>query len=492
MLNLKYWAKRRRVAGYGLDLLVLLILLMTVNLGVEAIELACQSCHINAQETERIYQQSDIKHNYDLECSACHHHLVNDKPIPGLPAYIANSVAGGLKVKKTYLNAKKLMFSAPTLDGQSVAKYTRSGLAAFLTSPVARFPFAAHNGMYPLTAAEITQVLKENEVDLAILHDKEPHNKVFDKKVRNNTPLNQFASIDVGEILFSQHCQSCHHSTGQGPLLRIGMPLLSFNYVQQALRYNLPQLVSKMPDFSFLSAQEVKQVYVYMSQSAADLTQLILPKTTYQFERPAHIYTKVLVPLFSSACRHCHTSSIAEQTPLKVLFSSDNMDFYLGKTKQGFEPLGQSMALILPTKLSIALLQDLTQAHVKGAADTLAKHSTAGLSSELSQEADFYQCQDSALLSRLKARQQEWQGRYYQDEYSQNQYRQDQDNQAEYMQKQPPYRANERKVKGMPLTLAPVDQQVISKIELWQVAGCPIRGQLACEPCQGRQINERY
>ncbi len=370
--------------------------------------LPCQGCHIDKDEIEAIYRKYTAQdHEFDFQCSACHHYLVNNKEIPGLPSYITKPIRKGLKQKKTYLNARKLTFTVNTTSGKTIKKYNKNGLRLFLQAPVARYPFFSNNSMYQLKNKEIDKLLEKQIHNLSKWDE-------FNVSLKNTIVMEDMAMINSGEEIFNKHCSLCHNQSGPGPLLRIGTPLLSFSYINAALENDLESVSNKMPNFASLSSKDRISLYLYISQAKSDLDTYKESSTPYKFDLPKNIYPNVIVPLFSHACRHCHAKSAEEQKPFEQFFGSNPIRFFLKRTKLGFEPQDESLPLIFPTGKT---------------------------------------CEQSNLLARLKVRAREWRG-----EYTLNH-------------------------TGMPLTLKPVDSNTISKIELWQKAGCPIDGKLMCKQC---------
>ncbi|WP_141731484.1 c-type cytochrome [Oligoflexus tunisiensis] len=336
-----------------------LTLLSSAGVSAPRDEAACEGCHTPPARLEKAFTQHRIgTRAADLQCYACHFYLVHDKPIAGIEPFLQESIARPMKEKKTYLNIRSLEFTVKSTDRKTIQKYNRDGLRAFLAAPVSRFPFQPATSMYRLSEASIQGLIERR------------------KNVLQKAPLpprdqGTFAS---GQTLFQIHCVSCHQTQGPGPLLRIGRPLLSQDYVTAAVQGRLPQLQNKMPAFPQLQGKDITQLYHYLSHAADDLPQQEGRLATTAFYLPQETYPKVIVPLLSRACRHCHASNPEDQKNFQAFFQAPKeIGFLLQRTTLGYEPTDAAFRYLLPQDNS---------------------------------------CQTTGLLQHLEARQKEWKGHY--------------------------------------------------------------------------------
>jgi mono/diheme cytochrome c family protein len=336
-----------------------LLLISSAGISAPGNDETCEGCHTPAAKLGKTFTQHRIgTRSADLQCYACHYHLVHDKPIAGIEPFLQESIARPMKEKKTYLNIRSLEFTVKTTDKKTILKYNRDGLRAFLAAPVSRFPFQSKASMYRLNESRIQKLIEQR------------------KNVLQNAPLpprNQEAYAS-GQTLFQTHCASCHQAQGPGPLLRIGRPLLSQDYMTAAVQGRLPQLQNKMPAFPQLQSQDIAQLYHYISEAVDDLPRQEGRLASTDFYLPQETYPKVIVPLLSRACRHCHASRPEDQKNFQDFFqASKEIDFLLKRTDLGYEPTDTAFRYLLPEGNS---------------------------------------CQSTGLLQHLEARQKEWMGHY--------------------------------------------------------------------------------
>ncbi|MEM9102151.1 MAG: cytochrome c [Pseudomonadota bacterium] len=356
----------------------------------------CTACHSSAK-TEIFSAATQTRENADMACYDCHYALAEGEGMKALPRLMNARFQRAMRKKQTYLMTKPLIFQQKVKSGGTVNKYTRDGLKTFLQSPVSRNPALARNAMYPLSEQQLTLVLKEADRYLS----------------QSPSPAPQ-SLLSQGQSLFKTHCQQCHTPSNHGPLLRLGYPLLSAEYFTQSVVGQVEGLSNLMPSFAeTLSHQETQALYAYVSQANDDVGIDYKESYRVEFLLPDEVYHKLLVPVFSTSCRHCHARSQEEQAPLKKQFGTTNMNFLLYRTQKGYEPTKDSLHFLLPT-------QD---------------------------------CKTPPLLQRFEARVAEWKGDYTQ------------------------------KLVGMPLTLQPLNNDVLAKYRLWVAGACIIDGKKQCEPC---------
>lgn len=378
---------------------------------------SCLNCHSSGKE-ELPYLFSS-KENFIKEkpkssqCLKCHASLIVLAKSGEQPSW---SIPFTEEVLKRF-NDNQSFGHIPQLS--DFKKYTDCGLRQFLRSPVSR-RFNGRESMFPLQEKVIDEVMQGRRLE-------ECRHLSFSPEMINN-----------GRVLFIKlSCVSCHSEGGEGPKLRIGIPLLSYSYFEANLKRNSHHLnkgwlreayrtnvISKklnggiqMPAFS-LTEVEKKSLYAYLSSSKEDLVKHMLQTNEVKQESYGKaLYGSVVKNVFTKSCQHCHSNSSEMEQDNQRIFGENNI---------------RSSSFTLPT---------LNRKAIKS--NRLKEVLSPGT-----------KCQDSLIVKVLLERHNEWRGE------------------------------KKSALRGMPLTGAPLSLNAINQLRDWTNQGCPTGEEFLCQPCE--------
>ena len=340
----------------------LLILVLSLVLSSHIVAMGsdwetCQGCHVErAVAAKDLVWSKGSQLDQNFACKSCHVDIIEKRGSTGTDRYIHSKFSASMAKKMTYLAAQPLHLETVTKSGRSIKKYRKDGFLTFLQNPRSRFPGIANNSMFAIDRTK----------GKALVAAKSEY--FSDDPFEINA-----AAKALGASLFRANCETCHSGSSAAPLLRIGLPFLSSEYVNSVLTGEIEK--AGMPVFSKFSEDEKTALFHYISDSTTDIkiSSQLQARSQTKFHLPGEIYSDVIVPMLGRSCRHCHTSDLESQDKVSSFFGSKSISFLLKRTSVGFEPLGSSSEkLILPRA----------------------------------------NCEDSMLIERLEARGQEWKGNY--------------------------------------------------------------------------------
>jgi mono/diheme cytochrome c family protein len=313
-----------------------LVLLMSISaqaLSGTAME-NCASCHVEEKKLASTFTRHPIgTASADLQCYACHIHLIRGDAIKGFPQILRSSLGPRMQSKQTYAQAKALTLKVPQSGQPALMKYNEEGFFHYLRHPIPRHPFQTASSMYPISEALELKLRKELQGSLQ----------------KNQTLAADPKQMQKGEELFTNNCLRCHGEKGPGPSLRLGLPLLSEKYIVAVLHGKVPGISSQMPGFPELRSEDKAALAHYLQFADADRKIQAPPAEARDLLLPQEIYPKLIVPLLGSSCRHCHAENAAKQEAFQTMFGYERpIRFFMHRTERGYEPTSEGMAMLLP------------------------------------------------------------------------------------------------------------------------------------------------
>ncbi|MDQ3233473.1 MAG: cytochrome c [Pseudobdellovibrionaceae bacterium] len=294
----------------------------------------CTSCHVEEKKIASTFDRHPIgTAGADLQCYACHIKLIRGDTIKGFPQILRSSLGPRMQKKQTYAQAKGLVFKLPQSGQPTLMKYNEEGFFRYLKNPVPRHHFQTPSSMYPVGTGLEQKLRVELKKALEPAHALAPDAQL----------------MQHGEQLFVKNCVSCHGEKGPGPLLRLGVPLLSERYIVAIMEGKVSGIAPGMPRFSDLRSEDKAALAHYLQFAKAEKKTNEAPKEALGLLLPQELYPKVIVPLLGSSCRHCHADSPAKQEIFQNMFGYERpIRFLMERTKRGYEPTADGMTMLLP------------------------------------------------------------------------------------------------------------------------------------------------
>ena len=401
-------------------------------------DLACTSCHLDGSPTRFMYESfeafSKAPPPAPTGCVQCH--VSNTvAAAPGKPPAWLPLTAGMIdRIRQfhAYVAAPALTtrveLPGPSGKRAPLARFTACGLERFLASPLPRHR-SGQQSMFPVEPTRLRTLMTALGPELEPCGD-----------------AGSAAQIARGRELFDQlACSGCHAGTGQGPRLRLGIPLLGRAFFRARVKLGagtsaapqiwqrgwqaqhgqlVPRLTDAvvMPPHPDVTEADLDALYAYVAADRSDIPAATPVRRVDRVDVPDSIrmslFREVQKRVFDTSCRHCHSPEARDQRLIETVF--------------GEVPNAAPVELPM-TRLAVSPSATLRRVLSPGPG-----------------------CSDSPLLARLKARADEWSGH-----------------------------AVASAPRGMPMTLPPVDGDAVRMVAVWSAVGCPSdRGDL-CEPCAG-------
>ncbi len=300
----------------------------------------CFYCHDDGQPVDYIfnsaknYRSNSIEPNGCRDCHVNNYILSQSTKIPWYAALTKSSI-NRIKEYHGYVATPKLKGKI-TAGGNFLKRYTDCGLMRFLNQPVSRqAPFSS--SMFPLKSERIDEILHNLSGLLEPCDNLEKSST--NKKIE---PTHGITDFDV-VTFFNKKCSVCHRrDSGSGaPILRIGIPLLSYSYFRSRVLKGVnpgegfihqqlvtseagTQIVTKslvtMPSFDMKEPQ-LLELYRYISHSKDDLE--ILETSLNKTQTSSTYYNDIVKDIFNSGCQHCHSQSDETQKVNESIFKTN-------------------------------------------------------------------------------------------------------------------------------------------------------------------------